>query len=141
MSPRATARTQRCDLAQARLRLDHARSFLTVAELVGTDPDEVANPSVTASLAVLAGIAASDAACCAVLRMRARGQDHQQAAELLESIVPGGSTMARDLRRLLTVKDDAHYGLLDVSAQKATAALRQAKRLFEAAEQKVRGTG
>lgn len=34
--------------------------------------------------------------------------------------------MARDLDRLLAVKDDAHYGTLHVSAQRANAALRQA---------------
>jgi hypothetical protein len=42
--------------------------------------------------------------------------------------------MSRDLRRLLAVKDDTHYGLLHVSHQKATAALRQARRMVETAE-------
>ncbi|MDR0342011.1 MAG: hypothetical protein LBI49_02660 [Nocardiopsaceae bacterium] len=81
------------------------------------------------ALAVLAGIAASDAACCAALRMRARGQDHGQAARLLGEITPDGTEMARDLVRLLAIKDDAHYGLLDVSGQRAATALRQAGRL------------
>ena len=42
--------------------------------------------------------------------------------------------MARDLERLLAIKDDAHYGLLHVTRQRATAALRQARRLVDAAE-------
>jgi hypothetical protein len=44
-----------------------------------------------------------------------------------------GGAMSRDLDRLLTVKDDAHYGLLHVSAQRAAAALRQARRLVHTA--------
>lgn len=41
--------------------------------------------------------------------------------------------MARDLDRLLSIKDDAHYGLLHVSSQRAVAALRQAHQLVDAA--------
>jgi hypothetical protein len=113
--------------------MDHARAFLEVAELVGTEQDELATPSVTAALAVLAGIAAADAACCARLGLRSRSQDHKQALALLTEVAPDGPAMARDLERLLAVKDDAHYGLLHVSAQRATAALRQARRLVDAA--------
>jgi hypothetical protein len=131
-------RTQECDGACARTRLQHARSFLAVAELVGTEHDEIASASVATALAVLAGIAAADAICCAELRMRSRGQDHRQAGELLRTIVPDGHSMARDLGRLLAIKDDAHYGLLDVGAQRAALALRQARNLVAAAEKHVR---
>ncbi|HMG31931.1 MAG TPA: hypothetical protein VK585_17615 [Jiangellaceae bacterium] len=41
--------------------------------------------------------------------------------------------MARDLGRLLSLKDHAHDGLLHVSSQRVAAALRQARRVFEAA--------
>jgi hypothetical protein len=41
--------------------------------------------------------------------------------------------MARDLERLLAIKDDAHYGMLHVSSQRAASALRQASRLFDTA--------
>lgn len=95
----------------------------------------------TAALAVLAGIAASDAACCAVLGRRARGQDHQQATELLVGITPGGPAMARDLGRLLGIKDDAHHGLLDVGSLRARQALRCAGHLLAAAERQVRVRG
>jgi hypothetical protein len=44
---------------------------------------------------VLAGIAASDAACCARLGVRARGQAHAEAVELLGTVEPGGTDMAK----------------------------------------------
>lgn len=133
MSARQVGRTQTCGRIQARTRLSQARAFLEVAELVGTEPDEVATPDVTSALAVLAGIAACDAACCATLGRRSRGQDHRQAVDLLAQLVSNGQTMVRDLGRLLSIKDDAHYGLLHVSSQRAAAALRQARRLVDAA--------
>ena len=137
MSGRPVGRVQPCNRDQARNRLAQARAFLHVAELVGAEPDEMATPGVAAALAVLAGIAASDAACCAVLGQRSRGQDHRQAIELLSQIATIGKDMARDLGRLISIKDDAHYGLLDVSTQRATAALKQACRLVEAASRHV----
>ncbi|MPY81988.1 MAG: hypothetical protein GEV00_01475 [Actinophytocola sp.] len=70
---------------------------------------------------------------CAAIGRRSRGQDHSQALALLGEVAPDGKDMARDLRRLLAVKDDAHYGLLHVSSQRAAAALRQAQRLVDAA--------
>ena len=103
MSPRQ----QTCTRDDARRRLADAHSMMVVADLVITDD---LTPGVAGALAVLAGIAASDAACCAVLGSRNRGQDHQDAVTLLGSIEPNGPAMARDLRRLLSRKDDAHYG-------------------------------
>jgi hypothetical protein len=138
MTPRRATRTQQCDRRDARIRLEHARSFLDVADLVGTDRDELATPSVSSALAVLSAIAASDAVCCAVLSQRVRGQDHQQSVALLRTVTPDGPDMARDLERLLAIKDDAHYGLLDISSQRATSALRQARRLLAAAAKHVR---
>ena len=77
MSPRGGSRTQQCGAEHARTRLSQARAFLEVADLVGDEHDNVATPGVAAALAVLAGIAASDAACCAVPGERSRGQDHR----------------------------------------------------------------
>jgi len=138
VSPRQTGRTETCGDEQARTRLGQARALLEVAELVGADQDELATPSVAAALAVLAGIAAGDAACCAAVGRRSRSQDHRQALVLLAQVAPDGQAMSRDLERLLAVKDDAHYGLLNVSGQRATAALRQARRLVVATETHVR---
>jgi hypothetical protein len=56
------------------------------ADLVLGDDSDLATPSVAAALAVLAGIAASDAACCARLGRRPRGQDHATATTLLRTV-------------------------------------------------------
>ena len=126
-------RTQQCSKAQARTRLDHAKRFIEVGELVSaeTDPEYA---SVAAALAVLAGIAACDAACCQALGRRARGQDHHDAEELVGQIEAGGKAAAASLRRLLSLKDEAHYGLFDVGGQDVKAALRQARSLVKFAE-------
>lgn len=101
----------------------------------GQDP-EYSSPS--ASLAVLAGIAAADAACCHALGRRSRGQDHRAAAELIEQVEPGGMDAAKALNRLLDVKDEAQYGLYDVAGQNLKSALRQARSLLRFAEQTTR---
>jgi hypothetical protein len=79
MTAKGSPRTQPCSAAQGRTRLEHARKFLDVAELVAGESGEedLEYSSAAAALAVLAGIAASDAACCAALGRRARGQDHR----------------------------------------------------------------
>lgn len=128
---RAAARTQQCSMAQARTRLEHARKFLDVAELVSDEAVDVEYASAAAALAVLAGIAASDAACCAALGRRSRGQDHRQATELVEQVAPGGDRAANALRRLLSVKDEAHYGFFDIGGRDLQGALRQAKTLVD----------
>ncbi|WP_157552507.1 hypothetical protein [Jiangella gansuensis] len=102
---------------------------------MGDQDDDLATPNVAASLAVLAGRGASDAVCCIALGQRSRGQDHRQASDLLRQVTGIGETMARDLSRLLSVKDDAHYGVLHVGQQRVTAALPQAKHLVETAEE------
>jgi hypothetical protein len=73
MSPAANGRTQRCSEPHARTRLNHARRFLDVAQLAAGEDDALDYSSAAAALAVLAGIAASDAACCKALGRRARG--------------------------------------------------------------------
>jgi hypothetical protein len=89
---------------------------------------------VCASLAVLAGIAAADAACCRALGRRSRGQDHHQAEELVAQVEPGGKQASNALRRLLDLKDEAHYGFFDVGGNDLRAALRQAEELVKFAE-------
>lgn len=140
MSAQRKPRTDTCGPAEARVRMDQALAFLEVAELVGDQDDDLATPNVAASLAVLAGIAASDAVCCAALGTRSRSQDHRQALDLLRQVAAIGEAMARDLGRLLSVKDDAHYGVLHVSGQRVAAALRQARRVVYAAEEYLRGS-
>ena len=134
---RSTLRTQGCDRGDALTRLAQAESFLLAAELIVDDDSDDATPSVAASLAVLAGIAASDAACCTRLGLRARGQSHAEAVELLGTVAPGGADMAKDLQRLLNRKDDSQYGLTFVSAAEATRMVGWAKRLLVRARKAV----
>jgi hypothetical protein len=94
-------------------------------------PDEYLN--VSAGLAVLAGVAASDSICCARLRTRHRGDNHRGAADLLRRATPDGAELATTLLRLLDLKDQAHYGVLVVAASKARDAHRWATRLVERA--------
>lgn len=67
------------------------------------------------------------------LGRRSRGQDHREALALLRQVT-GGDRMAQDLRRLLDIKDGAQYGTVYVSQQRATAAVKQARRLVERQE-------
>jgi hypothetical protein len=134
MTPKALGRTQQCGRQQARVRLAQAKAFLEVAQLIDGEEDDLAHPGVAASLAVLAGIAAADAACCVALGERSRGKDHRQAVELVRKIAGDGVAMARALDRLLDVKDGAHYGMVYVGWQKAKAAVAQAQALVDGAE-------
>jgi hypothetical protein len=131
MSPRSSGRTQQCSEADARARLRHASQFLEVAELVASEGEDIEYASQAAALAVLAGIAASDAACCKALGRRCRGQDHREATTLVAQITPGGKQASNSLRRLINLKDEAHYGLFDLSGQDLKTALRQATAMVE----------
>ena len=139
MSPRHSGRTQACSDADATARLRHAQKFIEVAELVAGEGDDVEYSSQAAALAVLAGIAASDAACCKAFGRRSRGQDHSAALTLVEDVKPGGKQAAKALGRLLSLKDDAHYGLFDVGGQDLKSALRQASSLVEFASRILQG--
>lgn len=92
--------------------LERSQSLTDAARLVVGDREF---QGVAAALTVLGGIAASDAACCAVLARRHRGQDHRGAVDLLTGVEPGGEQMAKDLQRLLDRKDNAHYGVIHVA--------------------------
>jgi len=85
--------------------------------------------NVAAGLAVLAGIAASDAICCARLGCRHRGDSHRSAADVLRRATPDGGELAVILLRLLDLKDAAHYGVMIVAARKGRDALRWAPAL------------
>ena len=122
-------RTVSATRADARARLRSAAAYLEVAELVLEERDRAEFPSVSAGLAVLAGIAASDSICAARLHRIHRGQDHREAAMLLEGATRDGKTLSRNLRRLLDIKDAAHYGVNVVSARRARDAVRWADQL------------
>ncbi len=138
MKRRSAGRTQACSKSDAATRLAHAHKFLEMAELAASEDDVLEPGSVATALAVLAGIAAADAACCAAMGVRSRGQDHHDAEGLVRQVEPGGAQAAATLRRLLDLKDAAQYGLAHVGGQKVKAALRQATQLVEFALDVVR---
>ena len=78
---------------------------------------------------MLAGIAAADAACCKALGRRSRSQDHRDAVALVRQVEPGGVEAAKQLERLLGLKDQAQYGFEDIGGQRLNAARRQARAL------------
>jgi hypothetical protein len=127
---RRTGRSSDCSRTEGLTRLDNAERFVFVAELV-IEQEEY--PGVAAALAVLAGIAASDAACCARLGRRHRGQDHGASVDLLATVAPGGPEMAKDLGRLLQRKDDARYGMTLMPPSEALRMVGWAKRLVDRA--------
>jgi hypothetical protein len=133
VSARQPARTQTCGEADARGRLRDARAQLDLADLAGAQstPEE---KKAAASCAVLAGIASADAACCKALGQRSRSQNHRDAVALVRQVAPGGADAAKQLERLLGLKDQAQYGFEDVGGQKLSAALRQARALLAFAE-------
>lgn len=139
MNSKLGVRTAKCDRSDAQTRLMHAMKFLEVAEMVATDGDAIpASASVAASLAVLAGIAASDAACCVGLGRRSRGRDHREAVALVQQVSPGGVEAAKHLDRLLVIKDTAHYGVIHVSGPELKSALRNAQALVKLAGDRLR---
>ncbi len=136
MKPRG--RTQPCDRTQARTRLDNAQKSLEVAELAAGEQEIPASRSVAAALAVLSGIASADAASCAALGRRSRGDDHREAAALLGQIVPAGNRAAKALVELLNLKDSAQYGLIPITRRELTTTLRRARILLDFAGEVLR---
>ena len=123
--------------ADARVRLRSAAAYLEVAELVLSERDRVEMPGVAAGLAVLAGIAASDAICAARSGSIHRGEDHRAAADLLREAVHDGKKLAATFQRLIDIKDEGHYGLTIVSAQRARSAVRWAGQMLARAQEEV----
>ena len=128
MSARSRARTDDCGRAEALQLLERSRSLVDAASLVVGDEEF---RGVAAALSVLAGIAASDAVCCAVLARRHRGPDHRGAVELLSGVEPRGKAMAKDLQRLLDRKDNAHYGVIQAATGEERRMVGWATRLLE----------
>lgn len=134
MSPRAKGRVTDCTPEQARTRRGQARAFLDVAELVLEEPSTQHESHVAAALAVLAAIAATDAICGLRLGRYSRGQDHDLAVDLLETVEVGDPTLPAKLRRVLSSKDAVHYSPRLVAKTDALALIRSAAALVEAAE-------
>jgi hypothetical protein len=130
---RSKTRTQECGQAEARTRLEDARQQLAYAELHGKD-SKPSERKASVATAVLAAIAAADAACCHVLGERSRSDDHRDAVNLVKQVA-GGAHAGNKLQRLLNLKDESQYGFGRMGAEKHEAAVRQARALVEFAEQ------
>jgi hypothetical protein len=126
--------TQECGKAQARTRLEDARQHLVYAQLHGK-ASKPAERKASVATAVLAAIAAADAACCHALGERSRSDDHRDAVNLVKQVAPGGSDAGNKLQRLLSLKDESQYGFGGMGGQKHEVAIRQARALVEFAEQ------
>jgi hypothetical protein len=85
-------------------------------------------------LAVLAGIAATDAICGLSLGKWSRGQDHTQAADLLGEVALRDTTLPTKLRRLPADKDAAQYSPNLITVEKAKSMVRQASALIAEAD-------
>lgn len=131
-----SGRTQTCTRPEAKRRLTHAQQFLQVAEIAADDQREDGSleyGNAAAALAVLAGIAATDAICCSSLGRRSRADDHDQAAQLVLQVDRIGTDAAKALRGLIRLKNDAQYGFYNVGQSELTGALRRAQTLIDLA--------
>ncbi|TAM68368.1 MAG: hypothetical protein EPN48_10135 [Microbacteriaceae bacterium] len=117
--------------AETKIRAQHAHAFLEAANLIedlGEDVGISTTGNVIGSLAVLAGIAAADAICGAVLGERAAGQDHSEAVTLLSTTKPG-KAVASSLRRLIDSKTEAQYASGMLADSRSADLLKAATRL------------
>lgn len=131
MSPKDLP-TRPADRAHARSRLRISRKYLEVAEIAATEDGEAINVAV--GLAVLAGIAASDAICIRGIGVRYSGSDHAAAADLLARI---DAALGERLRVLVALKPSSHYGDDLLTTRDRVRALRAAHILIDAAQELV----
>lgn len=127
------SRTAPCNPSEARTRLRTAQAYLDVAASVLEERGRDEYLNVALGLAILAGVAASDAICGIRLGRVHRGDDHRGAEDLLRTATPDGQKLATTLGRLLSLKDAAHYGVLVVAPRTASDARRWAAHLVERA--------
>ncbi len=127
-----TERRKAMTRADVLTRQSHAHAFLDSARLIhelGADAGIEPLGNTIASLAVLAGIAASDAICGAEVSERA-GENHFDAVKLLRQVTPGKSCAAQ-LQRLLDAKPESHYSSRLVTVARAEDLTDQAARLVD----------
>jgi len=129
-------KTRSVDRGHAETRLNDARAFLQQADLSLRLVDGPRRNATVVSSAVLAGIAACDAACSLALGMVAAGA-HDQAVRLLTRV--SGSTKAvGDLSKLVSIKTAAQYTGKSIPERQATDAITRAQRLVAFAESQLR---
>lgn len=125
-------KTRTVDRTNAETRISDAQAFLQQAEISLQLVDGPRRNATVVSSAVLAGIAASDAACALALGVISTGA-HDQAVRLLATV--SGSTRAvRDLSGLAALKTAARYAGRAMGEPEARRAITRAQRLMEFAE-------
>lgn len=121
-----TARTD------ANARLEDARMFLEAAETIDTLNAAESYADVIATLAVHAGIAASDAFCLLTLSQHSKSENHADAINVLKK--GGGDSVT--LGRLLREKSKAGYNVQSLTRAKSTKCIEWAGKLLASAQEK-----
>lgn len=111
---------RRVDASYAEARLERAREFRRSAEEAVQLADEGGDGTAAASLVVLAAIAYADAVC-ARHKGHVNQQNHAAAVQTLRSALGNAlpAAEAGRLRRLIEIKDEAHYGSRHMSLSRA----------------------
>ena len=128
-------RTAKGGAGDARNRRLIAAKYLEVAELAATEEGAAAN-NVVVGVAVLSGIAASDAICQAATGSRYAGDNHDEAAKVLAGV---DRKLGDELSKLVRLKSGAHYGSKFIGNEDRTRALRAAATLVDAATERTLG--
>ena len=135
MTPRRASNTRSAGLNDARAYLSKAREFLHAA---ATSLD-AGNLVATAGNSVHAGVAAADAISAVRAGVVWRGEHGQAPGHLEFAAGRDGETAARQLRRLIPLKNRAEYDPDPISAPQARTAHQAAERIVAIAERVVAG--
>jgi HEPN domain len=126
--PRNTGQTVALSILEAVAHKHQAEEYLRAA-LYSLS---VGDFNAAAGASVDAGTNAADAVAGINLGQRWKGP-HDQAADFVAKALPEGREIARELRRLLPLKTQAHYEATTVSEAKARSAVAAAERAVAAA--------
>jgi len=133
-------RTRPCDRRTIEGRFLKAEQFFDAAETIREFASEEADAGdAYVTLCIHAGIAAADVICCIALGRHARGQDHNDAVQLLRSVASDGRSLSAALAALLGMKTRAGYDVEPVNADHRRRARRNAQSLVTAARQRRAG--
>jgi hypothetical protein len=135
VSPRSRAQTRPATADDARAYLAKAREYLQSAEDAHARDHYVA----AAGTAVLAGIAAADAVAGVRSGSVWMGEHGQAAAYLEGAAGTDGAAAARQLRRLMPLKNRTEYDPAQLSETESAGAVEAARRIVAVAERAVQG--
>lgn len=136
-----STRTQRMTPTDVATRASHARAFIVAADLVDALADDAGietKSNLLGSLAVLAGIAASDAICGNALGERAASENHADAVAVMKRATPPSDSGPAQLKRLLDAKTTTQYSSTLIGETKANELLTAARRLVDSMEARLK---